>query len=79
MLPKPRLDGQWERDPWRLFLQISNFVRRECELLAPSDGMANEWQPDSTTVVQLCSFGENIRYKLKILLIKIHKNEPSHL
>ena len=44
-----------QEDPWRrLFSQISNFVRRECELVAPSD----QQQPDTTIEMQLCSFGE---------------------
>ena len=39
-----------QEDPWRrLFSQISNFVRREWELLAPSDQeLAGEQQPDTT-------------------------------
>ena len=39
--------------------QISNFVRRECELLAPShQQLAGEQQPDTTIEMQPCSFGQ---------------------
>ena len=43
----------------RLFSRISNFVRRECELLAPShQQLAGEQQPDATIEMQPCSFGQ---------------------
>ena len=43
----------------RLFSQISNFVRRECELVAPPhQELAGEQQPDTTIDMQLCSFGQ---------------------
>ena len=43
----------------RLFSRISNFVRRECGLLAPShQQLAGEQQPDTTIEMQPCSFGQ---------------------
>ena len=47
-------------DPWiRLFSQISNCVRRECELLAlPHQELAGEQPPDTTIEMELYSFGQ---------------------
>ena len=43
----------------RLFSRISNFVRRECELLAPSyQELAGEQQPGTTIEMHLFSLGQ---------------------
>ena len=42
-----------------MFSQISNFVRRECELLAPSyQELAGEQQPGTTIEMHLFSLGQ---------------------